>query len=338
MHVKNHPRQRTAAPRRRMLPRLVAALVATTAGLISGTPAQAAFPDRPVKIVVGFAPGGSDISARIVAQKLSELWGQSVVIENRPGAAGNIGADVVARAPADGYTLLLCVNSYTINTTAYRNLSWSLLRDFAPAGRFAVSPLVVVVNQNLPVKSVRELIEYARANPDKLNYGSAGSGTAPHLAGELFAMNAGLSMTHVAYKGSGPSVTALVANEVQLSFGALSAFDAFIKDGRLRALAVTTAERSPQMPQLPTVIEGGMPGFDADIWYGLLLPARTPADVVQKVSADLGRVMADPDTQTRLRQRGLEPAYLDSRQMSELMTRDVARWKAVAERIKLALD
>lgn len=338
MHVKNHPRQRTAAPRRRMLPRLVAALIATTAGLISGTPAQAAFPDRPVKIVVGFAPGGSDISARIVAQKLSELWGQSVVIENRPGAAGNIGADVVARAPADGYTLLLCVNSYTINTTAYRNLSWSLLRDFAPAGRFAVSPLVVVVNQNLPVKSVRELIEYARANPDKLNYGSAGSGTAPHLAGELFAMNAGLSMTHVAYKGSGPSVTALVANEVQLSFGALSAFDAFIKDGRLRALAVTTAERSPQMPQLPTVIEGGMPGFDADIWYGLLLPVRTPADVVQKVSADLGRVMADPDTQTRLRQRGLEPAYLDSRQMSELMTRDVARWKAVAERIKLALD
>jgi len=338
MHVKNHPRQRTVAPRRRMLPRFVAALIATTAGLISGTPAQAAFPDRPVKIVVGFAPGGSDISARIIAQKLSELWGQSVVIENRPGAAGNIGADVVARAPADGYTLLLCVNSYTINTTAYRNLSWSLLRDFAPAGRFAVSPLVVVVNQNLPVKSVRELIDYARANPGKLNYGSAGSGTAPHLAGELFAMNAGLSMTHVAYKGSGPSVTALVANEVQLSFGALSAFDAFIKDGRLRALAVTTAERSPQMPQLPTVIEGGMPGFDADIWYGLLLPARTPADVVQKVGSDLGRVMADPDTQTRLRQRGLEPAYLDSRQMGELMTRDVARWKAVAERIKLALD
>ena len=145
-------------------------------------------------------------------------------------------------------------------------------------------------------------------------------------------------MTHVAYKGSGPSVTALVANEVQLSFGALSAFDAFIKDGRLRALAVTTAERSPQMPQLPTVIEGGMPGFDADIWYGLLLPARTPADIVKKVGADLGRVMADPDTQTRLRQRGLEPAYLDSPQMGELMTRDVARWKAVAERIKLALD
>jgi tripartite-type tricarboxylate transporter receptor subunit TctC len=291
---------------KRFLDTAIAAVVITTAaGLLASAPAQAAFPDRPVKIVVGFAPGGSDISARIIAQKLSDLWGQGVVIENRPGAAGNIGADVVARAPAD---------------------------------RFAASPLVVVVNQNLPVKSVRELIDYARANPGKLNYGSAGSGTAPHLAGELFAINAGLSMTHVAYKGSGPSVTALVANEVQLSFGALSAFDAFIKDGRLRALAVTTAERSPQMPQLPTVIEAGMPGFDADIWYGLLLPVKTPADIVQKVAADLGRVMADTDTQARLRQRGLEPAYLDARQMGELMARDVARWKAVAERIKLALD
>lgn len=315
-----------------------ALVLAAVFSMIASPPAQAAFPDRTVKIVVGFAPGGSDIAARIIAQKLSELWGQGVVIENRPGAAGNIGADVVARSPADGYTILLCVNSYTINTTAYRNLSWNLLRDFAPAGRFAASPMVVVVNNSLPVKSMRDLIDYARANPARLNYGSAGSGTAPHLAGELFAINAGVSMTHVAYKGSGPSVTALVANEVQLSFGALSAFDAFIKDGRLRALAVTTAERSPQMPQLPTVIEGGMPGFDADIWYGLLLPAKTPADIVQKLSSDLGRVTSDPETQTRLRQRGLEPAYLDSKQMADLMARDVARWKAVADRIKLALD
>ena len=343
MSASHRAQPRPSVPRRLALKRfldtaIAAVVISTAAGLLASAPAQAAFPDRPVRIVVGFAPGGSDISARIIAQKLSDLWGQGVVIENRPGAAGNIGADVVARAPADGYTILLCVNSYTINTTAYRNLSWNLLRDFAPAGRFAASPLVVVVNQNLPVKSVRELIDYARANPGKLNYGSAGSGTAPHLAGELFAINAGLSMTHVAYKGSGPSVTALVANEVQLSFGALSAFDAFIKDGRLRALAVTTAERSPQMPQLPTVIEAGMPGFDADIWYGLLLPVKTPADIVQKVAADLGRVMADTDTQARLRQRGLEPAYLDAKQMGELMARDVARWKAVAERIKLALD
>jgi tripartite-type tricarboxylate transporter receptor subunit TctC len=245
---------------------------------------------------------------------------------------------VVARAPADGHTILLCVNSYTINTTVYRNLGWDLLRDFAPAGRFAASPLVLVVNPALPVKSVRELIDYAKANPGKLNYGSAGNGTAPHLAGELFAINAGLAMTHVAYKGSGPSVTALIANEVQLSFGALSAFDAFIKDARLRPIAVTTAERSAQMHGMPTVIESGMAGFDADIWYGLLVPAKTPPEVAARISADLAKVMADPDTQTKLRQRGLDPAYMDARQMGELMRRDVARWRAVAERIKLVLD
>jgi tripartite-type tricarboxylate transporter receptor subunit TctC len=314
------------------------AMAAACCALFWSLVAGAAYPDKPVRIVVGFAPGGSDISARVIAQKLSDLWGQGVVIENRAGAAGNIGAEAVARAPADGYTLLLCVNSYTINTTVYRNLGWDLVRDFAPVGRFAVSPLVLVVHPSLPVRSVRELIDHARANAGKLNYGSAGNGTAPHLAGELFAMNAGLSMTHIAYKGSGPSVTALLANEVQLSFGALSAFDAFIKDGRLRPIAVTTAERSPQMPGMPTVIESGMAGFDADIWYGLLLPAKTPADIVAKVGADLARVMADPDTQARLRQRGLEPAYLDARQMGDLIKRDVARWRGVAERIKLTLD
>ena len=298
----------------------------------------AAFPDRPVRIVVGFPPGGSDISARILAQKLQELWGQGVVVENRAGAAGNIGAGFVANAPADGYTILLCVNSYTINTTVYRNLGWDLLRDFAPVGRFATSPMVVVVNPLLPAKNMRELIDHARANPGKLNYGSAGSGTAPHLAGELFAMETGLQMTHVPYKGSAPSVTALLANEVQFSFGALSAFEAFIKDGRLRPLAVTTAARSALAPGMPTVIESGIAGFDADIWYGFLVPAKTPAAITAKLSADLARVLADPDTQAKLKQRGLDPAYLGEQALADLMRRDVARWRTVAERIKLVLD
>ena len=312
------------------------ALVGAT--FIAMAAAAQAFPDKPVRLVVGFPPGGSDISARIVALKLQELWGQPVVVENRAGAAGNIGADFVAQAAPDGYTILLCVNSYTINTTVYKNLRWDLLRDFAPVGRFVNSPMVVVVNPALPVKNMRELIEHAKAHPGKLNYGSAGSGTAPHLAGELFAQNAGLAMTHVSYKGSGPSVTALLANEVQLSFGALSAFDAFIKDGRLRPLAVTTAARSAQAPNLPTVIESGMAGFDTDIWYGLLVPAKTPAAIVTQLSNDLKRVMSDADTQEKLRTRGLDPAYLDAAQMGELMRRDVARWRGVAERIKLVLD
>ena len=308
-------------------------LAAATAG-----PAHGAFPDRAVKIVVGFAPGGSDISARILAQKLGELWKQPVVVDNRPGAAGNIGADAVAKSPADGYTLLLCVNSYTINTSVYKNLSWDLLRDFAPVGRYAASPLVVVVNAKSPIKSVQELTAYAKANPGKINYGSAGAGTAPHLAAELFAIQAGMDITHIPYKGSAPSVTALVADEVQLSFGALSAFDSFIKSGRLRPLAVTTARRSAQLPDLPTVAEGGIAGFDVDIWYGFLAPAKTPPAIVKQLSDDLAKVMADPDTQAKIRNAGLEPAYLDSAQMGELMKRDVARWRDVANRVKLSLE
>ena len=173
--------------------------------------AAQAFPDRPVRLIVGFAPGGSDISARLVAQKLSELWGQPVVVDNRPGAAGNIGADLVAKAAPDGHTILLFVNSYTINTTAYRNLPWDLVRDFAPIGRYATSPMVVVVNDKMPARNFAEFVAYAKANRGKINYGSAGTGTAPHLAAELFALRSGIEMTHIPYKGSWPSVTALVA-------------------------------------------------------------------------------------------------------------------------------
>jgi tripartite-type tricarboxylate transporter receptor subunit TctC len=291
-----------------------------------------------VRIVVGFAPGGSDISVRILGPKLTELWHQPVVIDNRPGAAGNLGADLVSKAAPDGYTILLCVNSYTINTSVYRGLSWDLLRDFAPVGRYASSPMAVVVNDRVPAKNLSELIAFAKANPGKLNYGSAGSGTAPHLAAELFAIQTGVQMVHVPYKGSAPSVTALITKEVDLSFGALSAFEAFIKDGRVRTLAVTTAKRSSQLPDVPTVSESGVRDFDVDIWYGLIVPAKTPAAIVKKISDDLAKVMADPDTQTKLRQRGLEPAYLDPAQTGELMRRDVARWRDVANRVKLSLD
>jgi tripartite-type tricarboxylate transporter receptor subunit TctC len=300
--------------------------------------AAQAFPDRPVRLVVGFAPGGSDISARLVGQKLSELWGQPVVVDNRPGAAGNIGADVVAKAAPDGYTILLLVNSYTINTSVYRNLPWDLLRDFAPIGRYATSPMVVVVNDKMPVKTFAEFVAYAKANRGKVNYGSAGTGTAPHLAGELFAMRSGIEMTHVPYKGSAPSVTALIADEVQVSFGAMSAFDGLVKQGRLRPLAVTTAARFPQLPDVPTVSESGLSGFDVDIWYGLLAPARTPSAIVKKLSDDLARVMADPDLQTKLRERGLEPAFLDSQKTGDLMKRDVGRWREVIGNLKLVLE
>jgi tripartite-type tricarboxylate transporter receptor subunit TctC len=317
--------------------RLVVLLLAALLGVSAGAAAQT-FPERPVRMIVGFAPGGSDISLRILTPRLAELWGQPVIVDNRPGAGGNLGADVVARAAPDGYTVLLCVNSYTINTTVYRNLSWDLARDFAPVGRYAISPLAVVVNDRVPAKTMAELVAYARANPGKLNYASAGAGTAPHLAAELFAMQAGVQMVHVPYKGSGPAVTAMIAKEVDLAFGAASAFEATMKDGRVRPLAVTTAKRWSQLPEVPTVIESGIAGFDVDIWYGLLVPAKTPPAIVQKMSQDLARVLAEPDVQAALRSRGVEAAYLNPQQLGELMRRDVARWREVATRIKLTLD
>lgn len=302
------------------------------------TIAAHAFPDRPVRLVVGFAPGGADISGRLVAQKLSELWGQPVIIDNRPGASGNIGADVVAKAAPDGHTLLLLVNSYTINTSLYRNLSWDLQRDFAPIGRYATSPLVLVVNDKMPVQKFSDFVTYAKANAGKINYGSAGSGSAPHLAGELFAMRSGISMTHIPYKGSGPSVTALVADEVQASFGAMSAFDGMIQQGRLKPLAVTTSTRFGRLPNLPTVEESGIPDFNVDIWYGLVAPAKTPQAIIKKISDDLARVLTDPDLLSKLRDRGLDPAYLDSAKTTDLIKSDVQRWREVIVKLKLSID
>jgi len=296
------------------------------------------FPTRPVRLIVGFPPGASDLSARIVAQKLSEILGQVVVVENRPGAAGNIAAAQVANAAPDGYTILLAVNSYTINTTVYRNLSWDLLRDFIPIGRYAVSPMVLVVHQALPVTQVDALIDYAKRNPGTLNYGSAGTGTAPHLAGELFSERTGVHMVHVPYKGSAPSVTALMANEIQVAFGAMSAFSGAVHSGQVRSLAVTTAQRFSQLPAVPTLIESGIADFALDIWYGLLAPTSTPADVIKTLSDALKTALDDPRVRQRLHDAGLETAYLDHEATRVLVQQDVARWAALAERLHLSLE
>lgn len=324
--------------RRRAIPLAAGLLAAMASGLPAAALAQASYPERPVRLVVGFAPGGSDISGRIIAQKLSELWGQSMVVDNKPGAGGNIGADIVAKAPPDGYTLLLAVNSYTINTVAYKNLPWDLLRDFAPLGRYGYSPMVVLVNDKVPVRTLSELVAHAKAKPGSLNYASAGPGTAPHLATEEFSHLLGFSAVHVPYKGSAPSVQGLLGNEVQFSFGAQSAFDAFIKAGRVRPLAVTTATRSPSLPDVPTIKEAVGLDFEAEIWYGLLAPAKTPPAIVNKISEDLKKVLADPDTQARLRGAGVQPSYMSSAEMGKLMRDNVATWRGVINRVKITLD
>jgi len=326
------------SPSRRTIGRGMAALVGLSLGLPLASLAQGTYPDKPVRMVVGFAPGGSDISGRIIALKLSALWGQNVIVDNKPGAGGNIGADIVSKAAPDGYTILLTVNSYTINTTAYKGLSWDLLRDFVAVGRYGYSPMVVVVNDKLPVRTMAELVAYAKANPGKLNYGSSGLATAPHLAVEAFAHASGLTMTHVPYKGSAPAVQALLANEVQMAFGAQSAFDAFIKAGRVRPLAVTTAARQAFLPDLPTIKESTGVDIDFDIWYGLSAPAKTPQAVVNKIGEDLRKVLADPDTQARLREAGVQPAYMSPSDMGQLMQKNVATWREAISRIKLSLD
>jgi len=335
--MQSNRRNRCAWSRTQRL--MTACLIGMLVLLAGAAHAQAqTFPARPIRLVVGFPPGASDMSARIVAQKLSDILGQPVVVENRPGAAGNIAAAHVATAQPDGYTILLAVNSYTINTTVYRNLTWDLLRDFTPIGRYASSPMVVVVNNTLPVTSVDALIDYAKRNPDVLNYGSAGTGTAPHLAGELFTERTDIRMVHVPYKGSAPSVTALMANEIQVAFGAMSAFSSAVQSGRIRPLAVTTAQRFVQLPDVPTVIESGIDDFSLDIWYGLLAPANTPTDVIQTLSAALRDALADPVVSQRLRDAGLDVAYLDRAATARLVRQDVARWAELAQRLNLILE
>ena len=245
---------------------------------------------------------------------------------------------MVAHAAADGYTLLLFVNSYTINTSLYKGLNWDATKDFAPIARYALSPMVVVVNDKLGVKNFTEFVSYAKANNGKLNFGSAGTGTAPHLAAELFAMQLGINATHIPYKGSAPSVTALITNEVQFSFGAMSAFDGMIKQGKLKPLAVTTSKRFSGLPELPTVAENGLSEFDADIWYGLVAPAKTPASVIKTISNDLSKILNEPEIQDKLRERGLEPAFLDSPQTADLIKKDISRWREVIGKLKITLD
>src|SRR5438034_5972010 len=254
---------------------LAAALLVVAAPVALG---QVAYPTKPVRLVVPFPAGGTtDLLARAAAQKLSEAWGQQVIVDNRPGAAGNIGAELVAKAAPDGYTLLMgTVGTHAINASLYAKMPYDHVKDFAPVILVAGVPNVLVVNPSLPVHSVQELIAYAKANPGKLNFASSGSGTSIHLSGELFKVMTGVQMTHVPYKGSAPALQDLLGGQVQLMFDNLPPSLPQIKAGRLRALAVTSATRAPALPDVPTVAEAGLPGFEASSWFGVLAPAGTP--------------------------------------------------------------
>jgi tripartite-type tricarboxylate transporter receptor subunit TctC len=324
--------------RRHLLPALAASLLAAPA-----LPRRAAaqdFPARPVRLVSGFAPGGgTDILARLIAPRFQEAWrGTSMVVENRSGGSGTVGAIYVARAPADGHTLLLMPNSQTILHHVQRNSGFDLPNDLAPVGMIATSPLVLAVRANLPARTLAELVAMDRANPGRLNHGSAGTATAPHMAGELFNIVAGTQLAHVPYRGSGPAVTALVAGEVDMSFNPYNSIEGFVREGRLRVLAVLGAQRYAGLPDVPTVAESGFPGYEVDLWYSIMAPAGTPAPVIARLNADLNRVITEPATARGLSERGFLPAPGAPEALGAVIRADLARWKTVTDRVEVRLE
>jgi tripartite-type tricarboxylate transporter receptor subunit TctC len=287
------------------------------------------YPSRPVRIVVGLAPGGAnDIVARLLGQRLSERLGQPFVIENRPGGGGNIATEAVVRAPADGYTLLMVGSYNAINATLYDNLNFNFIRDIAPVASIATNPLVMEVHPSVAAKTVPEFIAYAKANPGKINMASPGIGSAPHLAGELFKMRAGVDMVHVPYRGGVPALTDLLGGQVQVYFpGTVSSIE-YIKTGRLRALAVTAATRSEALPDLPTVGEF-VPGYEASSWFGVGAPKATPAEIVDKLNKEINAGLADPKIKARFADLGGTPLVGSPADFGKLIAEETEKWGKV---------
>jgi len=319
----------------RALALLAAGCVAIAAGAVTrDVHAQAqSFPAKPVKLVVPFPPGGPlDSVGRAIAQKLTEAWGQSVVVDNRPGAGGNIGADLVAKSAPDGYTVVMgALSTHAVNPSLYPTMPYNAARDFAPITLVAVTPNVLVVNPSLPVQSVKDLIAYAKANPGKLSFGSGSNGSAGHLAGELFKVDAGIEMVHIPYKGAAPAMQALLAGDTQLMFDNLANSMPQVKAGKLRALAVTTAQRSKLAPDLPTMAEAGVPGFDISTWFGLLAPAGTPPDVVAKWNADTVKILNAPEMRERMTAQGAEAAPTTPAEFAQFIARELAKYARIVK-------
>jgi tripartite-type tricarboxylate transporter receptor subunit TctC len=298
------------------------------------------YPDRPIRIIVPFAAGGgSDVTGRAIAEKLSEKLKQPVVVENRTGAGGSLGATMVARAPADGYTLLLGSNSEIAQyPTVKTDLPYDSVRDFAPIGLIATVPLVLAVTDSLPVKTVPELLDHARRNPAKLNYGSAGPGSTTHLAMALFTSVTSTSMTHVPYRGSAPVVTDLLAGSIQLAMPTLAAALPHVNGGKLRVLAASTPQRAKALPDVPTIQESGVPGYAAGLWTGLLAPAGTPPAIVKQLNVLITEALASPDFQQTLARLGAEPSGGTPEQLAEEIKRELAVWKDVVAKTGIKLE
>jgi tripartite-type tricarboxylate transporter receptor subunit TctC len=310
---------------------LLGLVLATGVSALACQAQTARYPDRPVKIFVGFAAGGgTDVAARILAHKLTEALGQSVVVENRPGVSGMIAAETVAKSAADGYTLMMgSQTTLAVAPALYRKFSIDAARDFAGVAMAGVSPLVLVVHPSVPVRSVKDLIALAKSKPGTINFGSGGLGTTPHMAGELFSIQAGVKMVHVAYRGEAPAINDLLGGQLHLIFANLSAVIGNVKAGSLRALAVTSAQRAATAPEIPTIAEVALPGFDAATWFALVAPAATPRDIVLRLNAEVTRLVAQPETQQRFADLGMSIAAGAPDALDAYIGSEIGKWSQV---------
>lgn len=312
----------------------LSALATVLATAFAAPVAQAeTYPARPIRIVVGFPTGGApDTLARIVSEKISPSWGQPVVVDNKPGAGGNIGAETVARAPGDGYTLALgTVGTHSINGAVYSKLPYDMVKDFTPVILLATTPNVLVVHPGVPAKTTAELIALAKSKPGGLTFGTPGIGTSPHVAGELFNTVAGVKITHVPYKGRAMAIPDLLGGHITMMFDNLPSALPVIKEGKLRALGVTSLRRSASAPDIPTLAEQGLSGFQADSWFAIFAPATTPKDVVAKLNTELNRIFTLPDVQAKLKTLGLDPVLGTPEALASFQKAEIAKWAKVVK-------
>ncbi len=316
--------------------------VALLAASVLSLPIEAAtaFPNKPIRIIVAYTPAGTtDILARAIGQKMSETWGQPVIVDNRAGAAGNIGTEVAARSTSDGHTLIMgTAGTHGINVSLYRKLSWHPVNDFAPVSLSAMVPNIMVVNNSLPVKNVREFVAHVKANPGKLSYGSPGNGSTAHLSMELFKSMTGSNIVHIPYKGSAGVLADVMGGQIAVTIDNMPPYIPQVKAGKIRALAVSTNKRSSAMPDLPTIAEAGVPGYEAGAWFGLLAPAGTPKAILAQLSAESARILKLPDISKRISELGAEPVGSTPEQFAALINSEIAKWAKVIKDANVELQ
>lgn len=322
-----------------MQTKLFAAIIAAGIFCVSPLSGAQTFPSKPIRLIVPSASGGAlDITARPLAQKLSERLGQQVVVDNRPGAAGIIGAEIVAKAPPDGHTIIMVSNNFTTNPALYSKLPYDPLKDFAPLSQVALLPLALIVHPSVPAHSVKELIAYAKSRPGRVFFSSTGNGGPGHFAGEIFKLMTGIDIVHVPYKGAGPAVADLVAGQVQMTIGDLLTAGPQIKAGKLRALAVSSSKRVEAWPDLPTIAEAGVPGYEASGWLGMFAPGGTPPEVVGKLHSEIVRALQTPEIRDRITGSGGEPVGNTPEQFADTIRIEIAKWAKVAKEANIRIE